>query len=30
LPFHWSYLAGQITVHEFLRDHAGAQAVPTQ
>ena len=21
LPFHWSYLAGQITVREFLRKH---------
>ncbi len=30
LPFHWSYLAGQVTVHEFLRNHAGAQAVHTQ
>jgi acetyl esterase len=24
LPFHWSYLAGQVTVHEFLRKHAAS------
>jgi acetyl esterase len=26
LPFHWSYLTGQITVHEFLRKYAGTGA----
>jgi acetyl esterase len=26
LPFHWSYLAGHISVHEFLRKHAGTVA----